>query len=119
MGAQKHAAMGSRERAIKGAWARDPSRDILESTKIQGADAPRPSRGCVGRADVPREGRERAMHLGSFGRMWASSPRGRAKAIDPRCHRVRPAVTRFPSTCAMLPWRTSYGQGTATVLAGV
>ncbi|MED6204690.1 hypothetical protein PIB30_011373 [Stylosanthes scabra] len=37
------------------------------------------------------------------------------------CHqdllRVRPAVTRFPRTCATLPWRTSYGQGTATMLA--
>ncbi|MED6184877.1 hypothetical protein PIB30_051691 [Stylosanthes scabra] len=35
------------------------------------------------------------------------------------CHRVKPAVTRFPSTCAMLPWRTSYDIGTATMLAGV
>ncbi|MED6221465.1 hypothetical protein PIB30_054944 [Stylosanthes scabra] len=26
---------------------------------------------------------------------------------------------RLPSTCAMLSWRTSYGQGTATMLAGV
>ncbi|MED6123719.1 hypothetical protein PIB30_051922 [Stylosanthes scabra] len=34
-----------------------------------------------GRADAPRRGRERAVQLGSFGQMWPSSPRGRAKAI--------------------------------------
>ncbi|MED6203678.1 hypothetical protein PIB30_001372 [Stylosanthes scabra] len=47
------------------------------------------------------------------------APKSNPLSPDPRCHRVKPAVTRFPSTCAMLPWRTMYGQGTATVLAGV
>ncbi|MED6207070.1 hypothetical protein PIB30_032418 [Stylosanthes scabra] len=47
------------------------------------------------------------------------APKSNPLSPDPRCHRVRPAVIRFPSTCAMLPWRTSYGQGTATMLAGV
>ncbi|MED6220380.1 hypothetical protein PIB30_044259 [Stylosanthes scabra] len=32
-------------------------------------------------ARAPGDGRERATHLCSFGRMWPSSPRGRAKAI--------------------------------------
>ncbi|MED6122386.1 hypothetical protein PIB30_039219 [Stylosanthes scabra] len=34
-----------------------------------------------GRADAPRRGRECAIQLGSFGRMWPSSLCGRAKAI--------------------------------------
>ncbi|MED6148706.1 hypothetical protein PIB30_055331 [Stylosanthes scabra] len=34
-----------------------------------------------GRARTPRRGSERATHLCSFGRMWPSSPRKRAKAI--------------------------------------
>ncbi|MED6206684.1 hypothetical protein PIB30_029159 [Stylosanthes scabra] len=46
-------------------------------------------------------------------------PKSNPLSPDPHCHRVKPAVTRFPSTCAMLPWRTTYGQGTATMLAGV
>ncbi|MED6161436.1 hypothetical protein PIB30_060706, partial [Stylosanthes scabra] len=49
---------------------------------------------------------------------WSSCLSPRLPRVT-RCHRVRPAVTRFPSTCAMLPWRTLYGQGTATMLAGV
>ncbi|MED6137623.1 hypothetical protein PIB30_066686 [Stylosanthes scabra] len=57
MGAQKRASVGSRGRAA-----------------LPVVDPRAPS----ARARAPRRGRERATHLGSFGRMWPSSPRGRA-----------------------------------------
>ncbi|MED6133099.1 hypothetical protein PIB30_025251 [Stylosanthes scabra] len=82
--------MSPRGRTTRVVRARGPFSSSSKSTKCWGVDAPRPSRGHTRRMSAPRKGRERAMQLGSFGRMWPSSPRGCAKAIA----RVREACGR-------------------------